>query len=202
MEHYNIHPKNPQRRILDLAVDILKNHHGICVYPTDTVYGLGAAASNQKALDRIAGLLKKNKKRLFSFLCSDLSQASRYVKIDNRAFSIVKRYTPGPFTFILPATLLVPKKLCPKRTTVGLRIPDCVVVQDLVRLLGEPLANTSIAIPGAQRGDPELIKTAIFNEVDIMLDAGQLETSTGSTIVDLTGEEPLILRQGKGVFKV
>ena len=197
MLYLQIHPINPQRRLLEQAVDVLHNH-GICVYPTDTVYGIGACAGDAKAIDRIGAMIQKDKKRFFSFICNDFSQASKYVKIDNRHFKLLKRYLPGPYTFILPATNYVPKKVCPKRKTVGLRIPDSPVVRDLVGLLGEPLANTSIRMPGGERGDPEMVKPAVLNEVDVMLDLGPLENPQGSTIVDLTGNEAVVAREGKG----
>jgi tRNA threonylcarbamoyl adenosine modification protein (Sua5/YciO/YrdC/YwlC family) len=198
MIHYNIHPANPQIRFLEQAAHILKHEDGICVYPTDTVYGMGACASNPKAVNRIATLMEKDKSRPFSFICCDFHQMSRYVKMENWHFKLMRRYLPGPYTFILPATNYVPKKVTPKRRTVGVRMPDSAACRELTRMLDEPLANTSIMLPGDQRGDPHTVRTVVFNEVDIMLDAGQLEEPTGSTIVDLTGGEPLVLRHGKG----
>jgi tRNA threonylcarbamoyl adenosine modification protein (Sua5/YciO/YrdC/YwlC family) len=200
MIHYRIHPVNPQARMLDRAVTILKNEDGICVYPTDTVYGLGACAANPKAMDKICSIIEKDKNRLFSFIFSDFSQMSRYVRISNAHFKLMKHYLPGPFTFILPATNYVPKKVSPKRRTVGVRIPDNTVCLELVKALGEPLANASIKLPGELRGDPENIVPVIMHEVDIMLDMGPLERPTGSTIVDLTGGEPAVVRLGKGVW--
>ncbi len=197
MVYLQVHPINPQRRLLEQAVGVLRNH-GICVYPTDTVYGMGACAGDAKAIDRIGAMIQKDKKRLFSFICNDFSQASQYVKISNLHYKLLKRYLPGPYTFILPATNYVPKKVCPKRKTVGLRIPDSPVVRDLVELLGEPLANTSIRMPGVDRGDPEQVKPAVLNEVDVMLDIGPLANPQGSTIVDLTDDEAVIIREGKG----
>jgi tRNA threonylcarbamoyl adenosine modification protein (Sua5/YciO/YrdC/YwlC family) len=201
MIHLIIHPENPQRRFLDQAVSILRNEDGICVYPTDTVYGMGACASNTKAVNKVAHLLDKDKTRLFSYICCDFSQASKYVTISNGHYKLLKRYLPGPYTFILPATNYVPKKVSPKRHTVGIRIPDCILCRELTNLLGEPLANTSIKLPGAVRGDPGTVKPAVMSEVDIMLDIGQLENPTGSTIVDLTGDTPVLLRDGKGEWK-
>jgi tRNA threonylcarbamoyl adenosine modification protein (Sua5/YciO/YrdC/YwlC family) len=198
MIHCMIHPVNPQIRILDKAVDILKNEDGICVYPTDTVYGMGACATNPKAMDKICTIIEKDKNRLFSFIFSDFSQMSRYVRIDNAHFKLMKHYLPGPYTFILPATNYVPKKVSPKRRTVGVRIPDNMVCLELVRALGEPIANASIKVPGTLRGDPENIVPVIMHEVDIMLDMGPLENPTGSTIVDLTGGVPVVIRLGKG----
>jgi tRNA threonylcarbamoyl adenosine modification protein (Sua5/YciO/YrdC/YwlC family) len=197
---YSVHPVNPQRRLIESTARICKNENGIAVYPTDTVYGMGASLSNVKAIDRIGRILDKGPQRLFSFICSDFSQMSEYVKISNAHFKLMKRYLPGPFTFILPATGLVPKRICPRRKTVGVRIPDCRIVLDLVTALGEPLANTSINLPGGLRGNPDEVKPAVLNEVDVMLDAGELDNPVGSTIVDLTGDEPILVREGKGLW--
>ncbi len=197
---YNIHPVNPQKRLIESAVRILKNEGAVAVYPTDTVYGMGACVSHPVAIERISRLLKKNPSRLFSFICCDFSQMSKYVRISNAHYRLMKRYLPGPYTFILPATNLVPKKICPKRKTVGVRIPLCKTTIELVEALDEPLANTSINLPGYLRGDPEEVRPAVVNEVDVMLDIGPLEKPFGSTIIDLTGEEPKVVRQGKGVW--
>ncbi len=198
---YNVHPVNPQRRYLDSVARILKDEGGIAVYPTDTVYGIGACVSNPKAIDKISHLLMKDKKRTFSFICSDFSQISTYCHLSNTHFKLMKKYLPGPFTFILPATNLVPKKICPKRKTVGIRIPDCAVVMELVKTIGEPIANTSIGLPGDLRGDPEEVRPAVINEVDVMLDIGPLDDPSGSTIIDLTTENPEVIREGKGKWE-
>jgi tRNA threonylcarbamoyl adenosine modification protein (Sua5/YciO/YrdC/YwlC family) len=198
MVRYDIHRINPQARYLEAAANILINKDSVGIYPTDTVYGMGACATNPKALDKIATIIHKDKKRLFSFICSDFSQVSQYVKVSNRNYKLMKRYLPGPYTFILPATNYVPKKVCPRRKTVGIRIPDCKVCIDLVSLLGVPLANTSIVMPGICRGDPNNFNNAILNNIDVMIDIGTLEEPTSSTIVSLTGDEPELIRQGKG----
>lgn len=195
---YNIHPVNPQQRFIDSTARICKNEGGIAVYPTDTVYGMGASLSNPRAIERISRLLHKDSKRLFSFICSDFSQMSPFVRLSNANFKLMKRYLPGPYTFILPATNLVPKKISPKRKTVGIRVPDCPTVRELVAALGEPLANTSINLPGGSRGNPDEVRPAVLNEVDVMLDAGALDNPVASTIVDLTDAVPVLLRQGKG----
>jgi tRNA threonylcarbamoyl adenosine modification protein (Sua5/YciO/YrdC/YwlC family) len=195
---FQMHPVNPQRRYLDSVIRILKDEGGIAVYPTDTVYGMGSSISNPNAIERIGRILSKDKTRTFSFICSDFSQISDYARVSNTHFKLMKRYLPGPYTFILPATNLVPKKVCPKRKTVGIRIPSCTVLLELVNLLGEPLANTSINLPGDLRGDPEEVRIAVHHEVDVMLDIGCLDKAEGSTVVDLTEEEPVLIREGKG----
>jgi tRNA threonylcarbamoyl adenosine modification protein (Sua5/YciO/YrdC/YwlC family) len=201
MLHLNVHPDNPQRHLLARAVDVLRHEDGICVYPTDTVYGMGCPVSNAKAIDRIGRLLERDKSRTFSFLFSTFSQISTYARIDNASFRLLKHYLPGPFTFILPATNYVPRKVCPKRKTVGIRMPDCPTSQRLAVLLDEPLANASIKLSGHLRGDPDSVKPAVLNEVDVMLDAGMLHDPRGSTIVDLTQGVPHVMREGKGVFE-
>ncbi|MFP4163092.1 MAG: L-threonylcarbamoyladenylate synthase [Chitinispirillaceae bacterium] len=198
MEHFDIHPSNPQHRFLHSAVNILKNKGGIAVYPTDTVYGLGACITNPKGINKIARLLEKNKTRPFSFICSDFSQVSRYVRLSNAHYRLMKRHLPGPYTFILNATNLVPKKIAPKRKTVGVRIPDCKITLELVNLLEEPLANTSINIEGELANSPDDIIKAVSHEVDVMLDAGPLPIPEPSTIIDLTEEDPKVIRLGKG----
>jgi len=199
VERFMIHPDNPQTRYIEQAAAVMK-HDGICIYPTDTVYGMGCAVSNAKAIDRIGTLLDKDRSRLFSFLCSDFSQMSRYVVMENHIYNLMKHYLPGPFTFILPATNFVPKKVCPKRKTVGVRIPSNIVTQELIKALGEPIANTSLPLPGQLRGDPESFDKSLLNQIDIMLDIGPLDGAEGSTIVDCTQGTPEVIRQGKGIF--
>ena len=198
MVRYKIHPVNPQRRHLEAVARILKDENGIAVYLTDTVYGMGACITNAKALNRIGTILHKDKTRLFSFLCCDFAQIAQYVILGNAEFKLIKRYLPGPYTFILPATSFVPKKISPKRKTVGVRMPACPAVQQLIELLGQPIANTSINLPEELRGDAESVLEAAKHEVEVMLDAGILPEPAGSTIVDLTGDMPRVVRPGKG----
>jgi len=201
MIQLHVHPVTPQRRHLERAVALLRQPAGIAVYPTDTVYGMGCAVSNPKAIDRIGELLERDKSRNFSFVCSDFSQMSTYARISNVHYRILKHHLPGPFTFILPATNYVPRKVCPKRRTVGVRMPACATCLALVEMLGEPLANTSIKLAtGTLRGDPDEVKPAVLHEVDVMLDVGMLEDPRSSTIVDLTGDLPVVVREGKGAF--
>lgn len=197
---FKIHPVNPQRRHLETVARILKIQDGIAVYPTDTVYGMGASITNPKALERISRILHKDKTRLFSFICSDFAQISEYAVMSNAHFKLMKRHLPGPFTFILPATNFVPKKISPKRKTIGVRIPRYPAIQQLAALVGVPLANASINLPEAMRGDPDMVIPAVQQEVEVMLDAGPLPEPTGSTIVDLTGSEPVVVRPGKGAW--
>lgn len=202
MLHLQVHPANPQRRHLERAAGILRGQNSICVYPTDTVYGIGCAVSNAKAIERIGTLLDRDKARSFSFVCGNFAQMSTYARIGTTQFRIMKHHLPGPFTFVLPATNYVPKRVCPKRKTVGIRMPSCPTCLQLVELLGEPLANTSIVLDsGDLRGDPDNVLQAVLHEVDVMLDAGTLDDPRSSTVVDLTGDIPVVVREGKGVFE-
>ena len=201
MERIKIHPDNPQERLLEKAVSIMNRGDGIAIYPTDTVYGVGCAVSNIKALKDIAKILHRDESRLFSFLCTDISQVGEYAQVDTATFKILKEYTPGPFTFILPASKFVKKKLSDKRKTVGIRIPDSTVTREFIRVLGEPLANMTLNIPGEYRGNPDLFMTPdVINGVTVMIDVGELEDCDGSTIVDLTGPTPEVIREGKGIW--
>jgi len=201
MTIFEVHPVNPQKRGLEAAARILSDNGGIAVYPTDSVYGMGACVTNPKGIDRIARIIEKDKTRPFSFICSDFSQISKYVKVSNTHYRLMKRCLPGPYTFILNATSLVPKRVMPKRKTVGIRMPDCVVTLELIKLLGEPLANTSVNIAGELANDPEEIRAVVQHEVDVMLDAGPLDDPEPSTVVDLTGDVPVLIRLGKGVWE-
>ncbi|MCX7727484.1 MAG: L-threonylcarbamoyladenylate synthase [Chitinispirillaceae bacterium] len=195
---YNIHPVNPQYRLLEAAARICKEEGGVAIYPTDTFYGIGACVVNVKAIEKISRILRRDMSKPYSFICNSFSQMSRYVQLSNANFRIMKRYLPGPFTFILPATHPVTKKICPKRKTVGVRIPDCRVVLDFVSLLGEPLANITIELPEDIPAEPHSIRNFLKNDADVMLDAGVIEHSDQSTVVDLTGDEPVVIREGKG----
>lgn len=197
---YEVHPVNPQKRGLEAAARIISADGGIAVYPTDSVYGLGACVTNIKGIEKIAKMLEKDKTKPFSFICSDFSQISKYVKVSNANYRLMKRCLPGPYTFILDATTLVPKRVMPKRKTVGIRMPDCPVVLELVKLLGEPLANTSVNIAGELANDPQEIRGIVQYEVDVMLDAGPLDSPEPSTVIDLTGPTPEVIRMGKGAW--
>jgi len=202
MIHHVIHPITPQRRILELTSGILEKRNGLCIYPTDTVYGIGACVGNPKALEKLCRLAARNNNTLFSFICSDFSQVSIYAKIENSIFKMMKHCLPGPYTFILPATHLVPKRIVPKRMTVGIRIPDNAVCLELVRILGEPLANISLATEFPFDGNPDMLSADMKNEIDIVLDTGILDNAADSTILDVTGPEPVLVRKGKGDWPI
>lgn len=195
-----IYPENPNPKEIQKAVKILKEG-GLIIYPTDTVYGLGCDITNTKALERIAKIKGvKLEKANFSFVCHDLSNISDYVKqIDTSTFKILKRALPGPYTFILEGNNNLPKEF-KKKKTVGIRVPDNTIVLELVKLLGNPIVSTSIYDEDElieYTTDPELIFEKWQHKVDAVIDGGYGD-NVASTIIDLTGYEPEIIREGKG----
>ncbi len=199
-----IYEDKPNEAAIKKVVDVLKNG-GLVIYPTDTVYGLGCDITNTKALERIAKIKGvKLEKANFSFICSDLSNISDYVKqIDTATFKILKRALPGPYTFILPGNNSLPKEF-KKKTTVGIRVPDNAIALEIVRQLGNPIVSTSIHDEDAvleYSTDPELIFEKWQNLVDMIIDGGYGD-NMGSTIIDLSGFEPVVVREGKGSLDV
>ena len=198
-----IHPKNPHGRAIDQVVSVLQRG-GVIIYPTDTVYALGCDIENRGALERVAQIKGvKLAKARFSFICEDLSQLSAYVKqIDTQTYKILKRYTPGPFAFVLPGSSHLPKAF-KGRKTVGIRVPDNPVPRAIVRHLGNPIVSTSIYHEDElieYDTDPALICEKYHKRVDLVVDGG-LGTNMASTVVDLAGESgPEVLRQGAGIF--
>ena len=195
-----IYENNPNEVAIKKVVEVLKNG-GLVIYPTDTVYGLGCDITNSKALERIAKIKGvKLEKANFSFVCSDLSHISDYIKqIDTVTFKILKRALPGPYTFILPGNNNLPKEF-KKKTTVGIRVPDNAIALEIVRQLGNPIVSTSIHDEDEvleYSTDPELIFEKWQNLVNIVIDGGYGD-NIGSTIIDLSGFEPVVIREGKG----
>lgn len=196
-----IYPKNPDERQIQTILECL-HKGGIIVYPTDTVYGLGCDITQPKAIEKIAAIkgIKKEKAN-FSFICSSLSQLSDYTKpIDNNVFRLMKKALPGPFTFILNANSKVPNLLQSKKKTVGIRIPDHSIPVLLVEKLGNPILTTSVHDEDEiieYTTDPELIHEKYGNKVDIVIDSGP-GGNLASTIIDCTGDEIIVVRQGKG----
>ncbi|MBE99066.1 L-threonylcarbamoyladenylate synthase [Flavobacterium coralii] len=195
-----IYPENPNEREIAKIIKILRDG-GVIIYPTDTVYGLGCDITNTKALERIARIKGiKLDKANFSFVCYDLSNLSDYVKqIDTSTFKILKRSLPGPYTFILPGNNNLPKEF-KKKNTVGIRVPDNNIAREIVNQLGNPIVSTSIHDDDEvleYSTDPELIFEKWQNLVDAVIDGGYGD-NTPSTIIDLSGEEPVLVREGKG----
>ena len=199
-----IYPDNPNEKEIAKVVKVLKDG-GLVIYPTDTVYGLGCDITNTKALERIAKIKGvKLDKANFSFICSDLSNLSDYVRqIDTATFKLLKRALPGPYTFILPGNTNLPKEF-KKKTTVGIRIPDNSIALEIVRQLGNPIVSTSIHDEDdvvEYTTDPELIFEKWQNLVDLVIDGGYGD-NIGSTIIDLSGDEPIVIREGKGSLDI
>jgi len=192
-----LHPEHPQKRHVDRVVEAL-HRGGVIVYPTDTVYGLGCDIFNRKAINRIYQIKQAPAGKPLSFVCSDLSDLARYAKnISNAAYRMMKRLLPGPYTFILEASRDVPKFMIGKRRTVGIRVPDNRICLEIVQALGRPVLSTSIAsaVDGIAINDIESIASRYGKAVDVIVDGGA-GVSEPSTVVDLTGEEPDILRAG------
>jgi tRNA threonylcarbamoyl adenosine modification protein (Sua5/YciO/YrdC/YwlC family) len=199
-----IYPENPNPKEIQKVVKVLKNG-GLIIYPTDTVYGLGCDITNIKALERIARIKGvKLEKSNFSFVCEDLSNLSDYVKqIDTTTFKILKRALPGPYTFILPGAKTLPNPF-KKRKTVGIRVPDNSIALALVSALGNPIVSTSIRDDDEvieYTTDPELILEKWNNRVDLVIDGGYGDNEP-STVIDLSEDEPIIIREGKGSLEI
>lgn len=196
-----LYNENPNERDIRRVVDVLKQG-GVIIYPTDTVYGLGCDITNVKAVEKVARIKGIDiEKSNFSFICSDLSHLSYYARpISNQVFKIIKKNIPGPFTFILEGSSNVPKYFKGKKKTVGIRVPDNNIIRDIVRELGNPIVSTSIHDDDEiieYTTDPELIYEKFRDIADLVIDGGYGEL-VPSTIVDFTGEEPIIIRKGKG----
>jgi tRNA threonylcarbamoyl adenosine modification protein (Sua5/YciO/YrdC/YwlC family) len=197
MEFYELHPKNPQLRYIEKAVSILKNG-GVIIYPTDTVYGIGCDIFNKAALDRVKDIKNDPEIKLLSFICSSLKDIAKYAKVSDFAYKTMKRLLPGPYTFILPAARLVPKKLWTKRKTVGIRIPNHPVALKLIEEIGNPIISTSTTNrKGEVIYDPLEIKSIFNLSVDLMLSSGNLAGET-SSVIDLSTDEPVVIRKGAG----
>ncbi len=197
MEYYELHPDNPQLRYINKAVEVLRDG-GVIIYPTDTVYGIGCDIFNKDALERIFSIKNDNNSKLFSFVCSDLKDISKYAKVSDYAYRTMKHLLPGPYTFILPAAKLVPKKLWSQRKTVGIRVPNHNVTLRLVQELGNPIISTSTTNrKGAILMDPFEIKNIFNSQVDLMLSSGSI-AGDPSSVIDLSMEEPEVIREGAG----
>jgi tRNA threonylcarbamoyl adenosine modification protein (Sua5/YciO/YrdC/YwlC family) len=196
----HIHPENPQPRLIQQAVETLRNG-GVIIYPTDTIYGLGCDIYNAKAIERISRIKKLDpKKANFSFVCSDLSNLSEYAKsISTPIFRILKNSLPGPYTFILEASKQVPKLMKSKKDTVGIRVPDHNITQALVSALGHPVMSVSLPMDDDVEyyTDPEQIHDIFEKQVDLVIDGG-VGNTVPSTVIDCTGDTPVLLRKGAG----
>lgn len=198
-QFFQIHPENPQLRLIKQAVEILRKG-GVIAYPTDSAYALGCHLGDKAAAERIKRIRRLDDKHNFTLVCRDLSDIGIYAKVDNIQYRLLKTYTPGPYTFILTATSEVPRRLLhPKRRQIGLRVPASAVVQALLAELGEPLMSTTLMLPGESTPltDPYDIRDTLEHELDLVIDGGYCDLEP-TTVVDLCGDIPVLVREGKG----
>jgi tRNA threonylcarbamoyl adenosine modification protein (Sua5/YciO/YrdC/YwlC family) len=194
----SVDPIHPQPRALQRAAAALEAG-GLVAYPTDTQYGIGCDLFSKKAIDRLCVLKKRDRKKPMTLLCPDLSDVARYAHVSNFAYRTMRHLTPGPFTFVLEATRLVPEMMTTRQKQVGIRVPNSAIAVALSRGLGRPLVNTSAADPeGRPLSDPREIKDALGHGLELILDGGAV-AGEPSTVVSLVGDKMEILRQGKGV---
>ncbi len=192
-----INPQDPQPRLIHRVVEILKQG-GVIAYPTDTTYGIGCDIFNKKGVKQIYQIKQRDPRKPFSFICADLSDAARYCQVSNFAFKTMKRNLPGPFTFVLEATRLVPDLLTTRQKTVGIRIPDNPIALAIVRELGHPLVTTSANVSGEEPlHDPADIDSRLGRMLDVVIDGGVL-LGEPSTVISLIDDRVEILRQGSG----
>jgi tRNA threonylcarbamoyl adenosine modification protein (Sua5/YciO/YrdC/YwlC family) len=194
-----VHPDNPQARLLREAVKVLREG-GVMTYPTDSSYAIGCMIGNKEGMERIRSIRGVDEKHLFTLVCRDLSEIAKYAKVDNKQYRFLKAATPGAYTFILEATREVPRRLQhPKRSTIGLRVPDNAVVQALLAELDEPILSMTLALPGDElpMNDAEDIRDRVEYCVDLIVDAGHCQLEP-TTVIDLTGEVPELVRRGCG----
>lgn len=192
----SINPDNPQQRLVDQVISKMKNGAIIC-YPTDTGYGIGCDMFNQKAIKKVIQIKKRPKHKPFTFMCSSLKNISEYAHVSNSAYRLLKKNLPGSYTFVLPGTKLVPKIMSTKQKTVGIRVPDYPICQHLVETLGNPIINTSIPYEDSPPIEAYQIEILLGNRVDVIIDGGPAYPDP-SSVIDLTGDAPNILREGKG----
>ncbi len=199
MMHLHVHPENPQQRLIAQAVERIRAGD-VVVYPTDAAYAIGCQIGNKNAMERIAQIRGLGPKHQYAIMCCDLSDIATYAKVDNSTYRLLKANTPAITTFILPATSEVPRRLMhPKKKTIGLRIPSNPICQALLQELGEPLLTSTLILPGQEDplDDPYDIENQLDKRIDVFIDGG-FGTLTSTSIVDLSGEHPEIIRRGVG----
>ncbi len=200
-QFFSIHAENPQARLIKQAADLIRKG-GLVVYPTDSCYAIGCALDNKEGIDRIRKIRQLDDKHHFTLACRDLSQLGNYARVDNQAFRLLKAATPGSYTFILQATKEVPRRLShPKKLTIGLRVPDHPVALALLEELGEPLLSSSLLLPNEDlpMTDAWEIRDRLEREVDLVIEGGYCGTDP-TTVIDLSGEAPVLIREGKGAL--
>lgn len=200
-QFFQIHPENPQARLIKQAVEIIRRG-GLVAYPTDSAYALGCHIGDKLALDRISGIRRLDKDHNFTLICRDVSEVATYAKVSNQVFRLLKIHTPGAYTFILEATSETPRRLKhPKRKTIGVRIPDNAIVKALLNELNEPMMTSTLIMPGDDYPltDPYDIRASLEHQLELVIDGGFCGMEA-TTVVDLTVDEPVIVRQGCGEF--
>ena len=198
-QYFVIHPSHPQQRLLQRAAEILAAG-GLAAYSTDTTYALGCRVGDKAALDRLRALRRLSGKHFLTLCCRDLSEIAKYARVENRNYRILKRHTPGPFTFLLPATREAPRRLVhPKRRTIGLRVPASPIALGLIEALGRPMMTTTLRLPSAEgpltQGDE--IRRLLGDKLELVVDGGHAGTAP-TTVVDLNEDPPTVIRQGLG----
>lgn len=198
-QYFQIHPENPQARLIRQAVDIIERG-GVIVYPTDSGYALGCNLGNKNAIDRIARIRGLEKHHNFTLVCRDLSELANYARVDNQLFRLIKNNTPGAYTFVFKGTKEVPRRLLnEKKKTIGIRVPEHAITQALLAELGEPLMSCSLILPGENftESDPDEIRMKLEKHVDLIIDGGHL-IEQRTSVIDLSEDEIVILREGNG----
>jgi len=198
-QFFQIHPDNPQPRLIRRAVDIILEG-GVIIYPTDSSYALGCQIGEKSAMERIRRIRNLNEKHNFTLVCRDLSEITTYAKIDNQAFRLLKTLTPGPYTFVFEGTKQVPRRLMhPKRKTIGIRVPDNAICRELLATLDQPILSTTLILPNDDTPltDPYEMRDLLDRQVDLVIDGGFCGLEP-TTVVDMTQEPPALVRVGKG----
>lgn len=201
--YFEIHPKDPQPRLVRQAVEIIREG-GVVAYPTDSSYALGCHIGDKAAMERIARIRQTDKRHHFTLVCRDLSEIAKYARVSNQQYRTLRAFTPGPYTFLLEATRETPKRLQnPKRRTIGIRVPDHPVPRALLEELREPLMSSTLILPGEQTpmSDAREIQGRLSHFIDAVIDGGNCGFEPTS-VVDLTGVAPLVVREGKGDVSV
>ena len=200
-QFFTVHPSNPQPRLIKQAVALLRDG-AVMAYPTDSSYALGCRLGDKDAVGRIRQLRGMDEHHLLTLVCRDLSEIAHYAKVDNARFRLLKSNTPGSYTFILDATREVPRRLQhPKRSTVGVRVPDHPVALALLEELGEPLLSSTLILPGADEplSDAWQVRDELEHQLELIVDGGAAGLEP-TTVIDLSGESPVLLRRGKGAL--
>jgi tRNA threonylcarbamoyl adenosine modification protein (Sua5/YciO/YrdC/YwlC family) len=198
-QRFNIHPDNPQRRLIQQSVEILRRD-GLVVYPTDSCYAFGWHLGDHESAGRVQRIRGTGKDHNFTLMCRDLSEIATYAKVENWCYRLLRAHTPGPYTFILNATREVPRRLQnPKRQTIGIRVPAHPVPLALLEALGEPMMSSTLLLPGQPLplSDPEEIASSLAGRIDLLIDSGSCGIEP-TTVVDVTGDYPAVIRQGRG----